>query len=266
MEDLSKDLLENVLETSWAGKEILYFDTIDSTNEEAKRQAQAGAGHGTLVLAELQQAGKGRRGRSFDSPQGAGIWMSLVIKDDIEPSKASILTLVMGLAAAKAVECVTSLKPQIKWPNDLILNGKKLCGILTEMSLEGDRIGHIVIGVGINVHNEEFPEEIAEVATSVYQETGERICRANLLAEVLKQFEYFYKIYKQTFDMSDLMQEYNACLINRGRQVQVLDPKGSYLGQALGINDQGDLLVETENEVRQVFSGEASVRGVLGYV
>lgn len=263
---LSEDILAQQLKTVWAGKKIIFLENVDSTNDEAKRRAEAGAAHGTLVVSESQHAGKGRRGRSFDSPKQSGIWMSLIIKDEIEPARASMLTLVMGFATVKAIETVTDLRAQIKWPNDLVLNGKKVCGILTEMSMQMDCINHIVIGTGINVRNEGFPEEICHVATSIYQESGQKIGRAGLIAEVLKQFEAYYEIYMKTQDLGELMNEYNQCLINRGRQVQVFDPKGSYLGRAIGINAEGELLVETENGVRKVSSGEVSVRGVLGYV
>ena len=254
------------LHTNWAGKQIVFLETVDSTNEEAKRQANAGAPHGTLVVAEMQTAGKGRMGRTFDSQKQKGIWMSLLIKDDIEPSNASMLTLVMGLAAVKAIETVTKLTPQIKWPNDVIVNGKKLVGILTEMSIKADGSVSIILGTGINVLHDCFPKELASVATSIFLESGQRIGRAQLIEEVLQQFESYYYIYKQTQDLSGLKDAYNDCLINRGRQVQVQNPKGSYMGWALGINAEGELLVETENEVRQVVSGEVSVRGVLGYV
>lgn len=259
-------LEKDILHTDWAGRQIVFFDSVDSTNDEAKRLANEGAAHGTLVVAEHQRAGRGRMGRSFSSPGHNGIWMSMIIKDEIEPVKASMLTLVMGLAAAKAVERVTDLKPQIKWPNDLILNGKKLVGILTEMTMKADGTNPIILGIGINVHNDSFPEEICSVATSIFLESGKHISRARLIDEVLTQFEAYYQIYMQTQDLSELVDEYNDCLINRGRQVQVLDPKGSYWGVAHGINAEGELLVETEHEVRLVSSGEVSVRGVLGYV
>lgn len=263
---LSQEALEQQLATEWAGKQVVFLETVDSTNDEVKRQAEAGAPHGTLIVAEVQTAGKGRMGRSFDSPGQKGIWMSLLIKDDIEPAKASMLTLVMGLAAVKAIETVTDLTPQIKWPNDVIVSGKKLVGILTEMTIKADGSISIILGTGINVHNESFPEEICATATSIFLESGQHISRRQLIDQVLQQFEYYYYIYKQTQDLSNLKDAYNDCLINRGRQVQVIAPKGSYAGVALGINAEGELLVETEQEVRRVSSGEVSVRGVLGYV
>ncbi len=262
---LEQNILHS-LTTEWAGKQMVFLDSVDSTNDHAKRLANEGAPHGTLVVAETQVAGKGRMGRNFDSPKNSGIWMSLIIKDEIEPVNASMLTLVMGLATARAVNMVAGLNSQIKWPNDLILNGKKLAGILTEMTLRADGSNPIIIGVGINVLNDSFSEEIRQVATSVFLESRKRIDRASLIDEVLKQFERYYHIYMQTQDLSTLVSEYNDCLINRGRWVQVLEPKGTYEGRALGINAEGELLVEVENEVRQIASGEVSVRGVLGYV
>lgn len=258
--------IREAIKTAWAGQDIRFLDTVDSTNEEACRQADQGAAHGTLIVAGEQTAGRGRMGRAFSSPRQEGIWMSLLIKDDIAPVNASMLTLVMGLAAARAIERCCDLTPMIKWPNDLILSGKKVCGILTEMRMQGDRISHLVIGIGINVHNAAFPDAIESVATSVFLESGKQVDRNVLIAEVLQAFEQYYAVFMEHQDLSGLMSTYNKYLINRGRQVRVLAPGKSYEGVALGINAQGELLVETENDVHPVASGEVSVRGVLGYV
>ena len=168
-------LEKDSLHTAWAGSQIVYLDSTASTNDVAKELASNGAAHGTLVIANAQTAGRGRMGRRFVSAPGEGIWMSLVIKDEILPMKASMLTLVMGLAAAKAIEQVADVKPMIKWPNDIVLSGKKLVGILTEMSLSMDKIGHIIVGIGINVHQEVFPEELQTVATSIFLENGKQM-------------------------------------------------------------------------------------------
>lgn len=258
--------IREAIKTAWAGQEIRFLDIVGSTNEEASRQAGQGAAHGILIVAGEQTAGRGRMGRVFSSPRQEGIWMSLLIKDDIAPVNASMLTLVMGLAAARAIERCCDLTPMIKWPNDLILSGKKVCGILTEMRMQGDRISHLVIGIGINVHNAAFPETIESVATSVFLESGKQVDRNVLIAEVLQAFEQYYAVFMEHQDLSGLMNTYNKYLINRGRQVRVLAPGKSYEGVALGINAKGELLVETENDVHPVASGEVSVRGVLGYV
>lgn len=245
---------------------LVRFDVVGSTNDEAKRLAMDGAPHGTLVVAEHQTAGRGRMGRSYTSAEKEGVWMSLIIKDEILPMHASMLTLVMGLAVTKAIKQVVDVKPMIKWPNDVVLSGKKVVGILTEMSLSMDKIDHIVIGVGINVHHETFPAELQSVATSIFLESGQHISRKVLIERVLEQFEQYYHAYRMTQDLRLIMEEYNTYLINRGRQVQVQDPKGSYMGEALGINKDGELIVQTNEGLRTVASGEVSVRGVLGYV
>ncbi len=263
---LSESRLRQCLHTSWAGNSLLVKDVVDSTNNLAKLRAEEGAEHGLLVVGEQQTAGKGRRGRTWESRKGEGIFMTLLLKPDIEPGNASMLTLVMALAVRSALETVGKLQTQIKWPNDIVCDGKKVCGILTEMSAQMDYINHIVIGVGINIHNEDFPDEMAHMATSVYLQTGEHINRAELIAEVMRSFEHYYERYIETQDLRNLADEYNLYLVNRGRQVKVLDPKQSYVGSAIGINTAGELEVRTESGISCVSSGEVSVRGVYGYV
>lgn len=263
---LTEERIYQYLHTEWAGKTVLVYDAIDSTNNEAKRQAESGAEHGLLVIGEQQTAGRGRRGRTWESQKGEGIFMTLLLKPDIEPGNASMLTLVMGLAVRDALETVGNLDVWIKWPNDIVCDGKKVCGILTEMSAQIDYINHIVIGVGINVHNPEFPEEMRDLATSVYRQTGEHICRAELVAESLARFEMYYARYMRTQNLRDLLEEYNSHLINRGRNVQVMDIRKNYTGIAQGINEMGELVVDTDDGIVQVSAGEVSVRGVYGYV
>ena len=237
------------------------------TNSEARRQAEAGASHGTLVLAENQTAGKGRRGRAWESPEGTGIWMSLLLRPDFEPVHASMLTLLAAMAVEKGIRQVTGLSCQIKWPNDIVLNRKKICGILTEMSTEEDCIRHVVVGMGINVNLESFPEELKETATSLLLESGKPVRRAKLAAAVLLAWEDYYKEFLKTLDFSSLMEEYNDHLVNRDRQVTVLAPGGSWQGESLGINREGELLVRRpDGRIETVMSGEVSVRGVYGYV
>ena len=155
---------------------------------------------------------------------------------------------------------------EIKWPNDIVMNGKKVCGILTEMSAQLDYINHVVIGIGINVQNESFPKEIEQVATSILMETGQHVNRAELIEAVLEQFERYYEIFLETEDLSGLVKEYNAHLINMQKQVRVLDPKEPYEAKAMGITPHGELIVDTWEGRKLVSSGEVSVRGVYGYV
>ncbi len=162
----------------------------------------------------------------------------------------------------------TALKNATGWDknNDIVINGKKVCGILTEMSAQMDYVNHIVIGIGINVHNESFPEEIAPVATSLYMETGEHFNRAALIEEVWEQFEHYYAIFMETEDLSGLVKEYDAHLVNRNQIVKVLDQKEPFEGKAMGITPRGELIVDTWESRRLVSAGEVSVRGVYGYV
>ena len=220
----------------------------------------------SLVVADQQTAGKGRRGRSWESPTGTGIFMTLMLKPEINPNNASMLTLVAAMATTRAIRRVTGVPAMIKWPNDIVMNGKKVCGILTEMSAQFDYINHIVIGIGINVHNEEFPEEIKETASSLFLESGQHIHRASLIEAFLEEFEDVYAEYLKTEDMEGLQKEYDTMLVNRGRQVRVLDPKEPFEGKAMGITKKGELIVDTWESRKLVSSGEVSVRGIYGYV
>ncbi len=258
--------IKSLLHTEWAGQELFCFDEIDSTNTKAKELAEQGYPSGTLVVADRQIAGRGRRGRSWDSPAGIGIFMTLLLKPDINPNNASMLTLVTALATAQAISDVTGAETKIKWPNDIVINGKKVCGILTEMSAQFDYINHIVIGIGINVHNESFPEEIRETASSLLLESGKRIHRADLIARFLERFEEGYAIFLQTEDLEGLMKDYNALLVNIQKQVRILDPKEPFEGKAIGITKRGELIVDTWESRKLVSSGEVSVRGIYGYV
>ena len=259
--------IKSLMHTDWVAKEVLYFDTIDSTNTKAQELAEKGYQSGTLVVADKQESGKGRRGRSWVSPSGTGIFMTLMIKPDINPNNASMLTLVAALAVAKAITSVTGEEALIKWPNDIVVNGKKVCGILTEMNAQFDYINHIVVGIGINVHNESFPEEISQMASSLMIEAGgKRFHRAQIIAETMSYFEQYYDTFLKTQDLSALVREYDELLVNRNKSVRVLDPKEPFDGKAMGITPKGELIVDTWESRKLVSSGEVSVRGIYGYV
>lgn len=259
--------IKSLMHTDWVAKEVLYFDTIDSTNTKAQELAEKGYPSGTLVVADKQESGKGRRGRSWVSPSGTGIFMTLMIKPDINPNNASMLTLVAALAVAKAITSVTGEEALIKWPNDIVVNSKKVCGILTEMNAQFDYINHIVVGIGINVHNESFPEEISQMASSLMIEAGgKRFHRAQIIAETMSYFEQYYDTFLKTQDLSALVREYDELLVNRNKSVRVLDPKEPFDGKAMGITPKGELIVDTWESRKLVSSGEVSVRGIYGYV
>lgn len=259
--------LESVISTRVAGQNLVFLDMVDSTNTRAKQLAEAGAPDGTLVVAETQSSAKGRRGRSWMAPSGSGVWFSLLLRPKIAPEHASMLTLVAAMAVEKGIRDLAGIEGRIKWPNDIVIEGKKICGILTEMSADMDDVNHVVVGIGINANIREFPEELRDKATSLLLVSGQMVRRAALLNAVLLAWEEYYGKYLQTEDLSLLAAEYNTRLAGLGGMVRVLAPKREYTGISRGINHKGELLVEREDgTVTEVMSGEVSVRGIYGYV
>lgn len=253
--------------------DISFNETVDSTNNVAKKMAEDGAAHGTLVVAEQQTGGKGRRGRHWVSPSGTGIWMTYILRPDITPDRASMLTLVAAMATAEGIQKHISRVGSdavcaIKWPNDIVLNSKKIVGILTEMSAEPDCVNYVVTGIGINVNMTEFEEDIKENATSILKETDCRMRRSEIIGTITKKFEEYYETFIKTADLSALADSYNSILINKGRQVRISASGGEEeTGTAVGIDDRGGLLITRDDgTVRSVIAGEVSVRGLYGYV
>lgn len=264
---LSETGIRGYMDTRWLGKTIVYKDTMDSSNTQAKRMGEDGAENGTLVVTDCQTAGKGRRGRSWVSPVGMNCYYTVLLRPDIPAEKASMITLVAALALAKAIKETTQLETLIKWPNDVIANGKKLCGILTESSTDLEYINYLVVGIGVNCNQTEFPDEIKETASSIRLETGRKVNRCQLLGSFLTYFEQYYEIFLQTEDLSQLEEEYNSLLVNRGREVKIIEKGCERVLTAIGIDQNGALLVK-DGEGRQeaIISGEVSVRGLYGYV
>lgn len=268
---LNEKEIKACLHTEKIGREIYYYKETDSTNIRAKQHFLEGATDGTLVIAEQQTTGRGRRGRIWESPQGGAVYMSVLLKPEIHPSKASMLTLLMALSLARSFTQLYGMECGrdglgIKWPNDIVLHQKKITGILTEMSAKIDSVDYVIIGVGMNINNTEFSEELSQKATSLLCETGVIKSRAEVLTRALECFEEAYKVFQQDCDLKRFRKEYEKFLVNKNVQVRVLDPKGEYTGIARGINEQGELLVEKGGEVLSVYSGEVSVRGIYGYV
>ena len=253
------------IHTKWAGKTVHFARETDSTNLWIKRLAKEGAPEGTLALAEFQSAGRGRLGRSWEVPEGTSVMMSILLRPKFEPQYAPMLTLVMGMAVAKAVKKL-GFDVSIKWPNDVVVSHKKICGILTEMGVRDGKIDYAVIGVGINVNIKEFPEEMADKATSLYLESGKEFDRSQIPGLVMEAFEKYYEKFAATCDLSGLKEEYESILANYNQPVRVL-AKEPYEGVARGITDGGELLVEkTDGTIVAVSAGEVSVRGLYSYV
>lgn len=266
-EVLSESELGSRIRTRWAGRNLSYLKETDSTNNDAKRCMEEGGVHGTLIVAERQTAGRGRRGKLWESPEGTAVYMTIGMRPEFAPDKVSMLTLVMALSVAEAIEEQSGLEAGIKWPNDVVVNKRKVCGILTEMILEAEYIRCVVTGVGINVNQPSMPEEIAQTATSLFIEKGEKLSRAALIESVMRHFENNYDCFIGSLDLSELKEAYEARLANKDQLVRVLDPKGEYEGIARGIRCTGELIVELpDGIVREVYAGEVSVRGYYGYV
>lgn len=254
-------------------KKVECFEVIDSTNTRAKQMAELGEEEGTLLVAEEQTAGKGRRGRVWKEDAGQGICMTLLLRPALPPDKISGLTLLSALALAKAVKEECHVPAQIKWPNDVIIAKKKICGILTEMSSEENFVHYVVVGIGINANVPSFEEELKDKATSIYLETGKKVDRCALVAKFVSYFEGYYKQYEAHGDLSGFVESYNELMANKDREVCVYYgmieqalPENTDKGVARGIDKDGALLVEIDGKVKRIVSGEVSVRGLYGYV
>ncbi len=256
------------------GNKVYHYEEIDSTNLEAKRLSEQGAPNGSVIVADRQTDGRGRRGRNWESATVGNLYFSILLKPDIEVQKTSMLTLVAALAVLKACEDAAGIRAQIKWPNDIVVDGKKLVGILTELNLLPEGGYQVIVGVGINVVKQVFSEEIAATAISLEEASGKEVAKEDLLKAVLAGFEELYLQFCEDGNMSRLLEAYNGKLVNKDQEVRVLEPTGEYIGRALGINEEGELLVapimengevDMEN-IRNIYAGEVSVRGVYGYV
>lgn len=253
------------LRTKWLGNTIVYETCMDSTNAVAKRVGRENVTNGTVVITKKQTAGRGRRGRNWISPEG-NCYFSMLLRPNMQVSNASQITLVVAMALVKAVEQISDLKPQIKWPNDVVIDGKKLCGILTESSIGEYGLDYVIVGVGVNVNQRDFDEEIKNMATSIVVQCGREMDCPQLIATFLNHFEMLLETFLETEDMSVLKTEYNNLLVNREKEVRILD-REERIGMALGINEKGELLVRTDGDIIEtIVSGEVSVRGLYGYV
>lgn len=264
---INVDEIEKLIVNNIMGKEVYYQAEVTSTNTLAKELASEGRLSGTIVVTDFQSQGKGRRGKTWVAPKGQDIFMSLLLRPEIQPAQASMLTLVMGLSVAQAVKDELDVDSQIKWPNDVVVDGKKICGILTEMGVNASGVDYVVIGTGINCNAKNFVAEGLADATSLAIETGQEIVRETLIAKVMVRFEENFNIFLKTKDLTNLMLKYNQLLANNGREVLISGTGEDWSGVARGINERGELLVEDKSgEVKNIFTGEVSVRGIYGYV
>ncbi len=244
---------------------VTWLQSVDSTNDEAKRQAREGEPGGAIFVAETQFGGKGRLGRKWESAPGDSVMLSFLLRPDIRPQQAPAFNIAAALGIVRGIERVCGISAGIKWPNDVVYDGKKLCGILTEMTSDMDTVEYVVCGMGTNVNQASFPEEIAHKATSLRIETGERVDRLRLCAAYIECVEEIFAMYMER-GMGAIMAEYRERSAILGSEVRVLGLKQEYSGICRGFDEDGGLIVECEDGRRVFNAGEVSVRGVNGYV
>ena len=247
---------------------IQYYPSLDSTNLECRRLAEKGAPDGTVVIADCQTAGRGRLGRSFESPQGLGLYLSVLWHPHCAAESLLPLTALAAVAAVRAVERVSGIRCGIKWPNDLVLHGKKVAGILTESSLcENGAVSCVIVGIGINLRQRpgDFSPDVAVIASSLEAESGTSVDGAALADALIAELDTLYA--EALPHPERWVAEYRAACLNPGRAVQVIRPDGTRLrARALDIDAQFGLMVQyPDGTVETLRSGEVSVRGLYGY-
>lgn len=256
---LTEYTIKSGLNTKFIGQNVFVYSKTDSTNNRAK--AEHTVPDGSLFIAEIQNHGKGRLGRDWEAPERVGIWMSILIKPDLAPSDVSQITLIAGLAVCRAL----GHNAKIKWPNDIVIGSKKVCGILTEMSAEINMVNYVVCGIGINVNIESFDGELSKKATSLLIETGEKHNRARIVQSVLTEFEILYTDFLEN-GLKNILTEYKSLCVTLNRDVQVVYKHETIIAAAVDIAEDGSLIIEKDGKRITVSSGEVSVRGIYGYV
>jgi len=265
---LTSDEINTFLDTKYVGRRIIHFDTIESTNNTAKELAAKGAKDGTVIISEEQTSGKGRLGRQWLAPKYKGVWMSIILKPEINPVDVPKITHISAAAVVSGL-MELNIKAHIKWPNDIIINNKKICGILTEMSGEINRISYVIVGIGINANLEldDIPKGISEKASSLLIETGRKIDRKEVAAKVLNNFEILYQNFIETgmINHSIKICRENSLLI--GKNIKIINGQEEKIARAVDINNKGELIVELgDGHSEPIISGEVSIRGLNGYI
>ncbi len=246
------------LKTDFIGKKIYYFPEVDSTNDVAKELAEKGAENGTLIIAQTQRRGKGRNGKKWISPLG-GVWMSIILRPTINPEKAPQLTLVTGVAVAETLKKQTGLDVKIKWPNDILIDNKKVCGILTEAHAKYNTLDYVIVGIGIDVNMdmELFPQELRKDATSIKEELEMEVYYVELVQRFLEKFEELYNEFNAE-QFPEILRKWRKYSKTIGSYVEIHKKLGKIVrGEAVGINKQGALILELDDgTLRKVFSGK----------
>jgi len=240
------------------GSEVLHFESLPSTNDRARDMASAGAAEGTAIVADRQTAGRGRMGRAWSSPAGEGLYLSLILRPRVVPSDASVITLAAAVAVSETLSAGFGARADIKWPNDVLVGGRKVCGILVESAIEGDRIQHAILGIGVNLAQTEFPEEIREGATSLLLETGKRVSPGEVLAPLFEKLDFRYR---QSLENPGAVLRRWEELSSYARNcpVRITSFDSVTEGITRGLSERGGLMIESsDGRIREIVSGEVS--------
>ena len=247
--------------------DLRFFHSIGSTNDYLKSEAENGAPEGLVAAAEIQTKGRGRSGRNWATAPGEAAAFSILLRPDVRPERVSSVTPLLGLSAARAMRGMTGLPLMIKWPNDIVIGGRKICGILTEAGASNGRINYAVAGIGVNVNTKSFPAELRDRATSLAIEAGRTFSVGDAVGEILLEFRKDYRDFiAEGGDLSFIKNEYDSLLAGRGDTVRIEDPRGPYTAVCVGMDGAGRLEVERDGERILIDAGEVSVRGIYGYI
>jgi BirA family biotin operon repressor/biotin-[acetyl-CoA-carboxylase] ligase len=259
---LSVDRLQKGLRTERFGRNIVFLREVDSTNDFAKELAGYGAVEGTVVVAETQTCGRGRLDREWVSPK-SGLWFSVVLRPELKPAEAVVIVFVAGLAVAEVLRELYGVRVETKWPNDVLVKGRKVCGILTEMNTTGEKVNYVIVGVGVNANfdvKKAFPEDLKTVATSLENELGRKVRLEELFRALLEKLENIYALFlKEGF--GPVLGKWKTCACFLGCQVEVASGTEKWVGLALDVENDGALIMRLEDgTVKRVFVGDAALR------
>ncbi|WP_163654125.1 biotin--[acetyl-CoA-carboxylase] ligase [Listeria sp. PSOL-1] len=255
-DQFSKDAISLGLKTKLIGQELTVLNVVESTQQVAHLAVSNGACSGAVIIADEQKGGKGRLKRSWDSQKGQGIWMSIILKPDIPLQKVPQFTFIASLAVTEAITQLTNLKAEIKWPNDVYIGKRKVCGVLTEMQADAESVHAVILGIGVNVNQVEFPDELVNKATSLKQELGTKVSRRKVIQAILFYLEKYYLLFiEQGFAPIKILWEERA--LSFGKTLRVTTMQEKITGVALGISDTGVLLVQDDTgKIHHIYSAD----------
>jgi birA, biotin-[acetyl-CoA-carboxylase] ligase region len=261
--DWEAETFQKQLDTEWLGKNAIFYSSIDSTNKAAKEMALNSAPEGTLIVSDRQTEGRGRRDRRWYSPEGRGLWFSVILRPPIPPQKVPQFTFISALGTLQAIQELDEKVPvNIKWPNDLLIRNRKVCGILTELAPGREKSDAVIVGIGLNVNfkHSDFPGELLPIATSLSIESGRKWDRLGLLATICKKLENLYEQYLQT-GFEPIRRDWESRAFRIGREISIRTDGEELKGIFLGINGEGALLLQGENGRKAIYNGELILAG-----